>query len=171
MNETDILARLQGISITAAKYCYTIENCREIERDEFINSLTVLLPRLYLDFTEMNVDEYAFEQGDEFFQEYVDESLYEYARKGVESVLGEEDVYLETHEEDMKYSETPISATISESLADIFQPLYNFCMIYKESEGENGVGAFIECQENFKNYWAQAVCNVMRPLNHLKYKF
>ncbi len=45
--------------------------------------------------------------------------------------MGEDDVFLETFEEDMKYSDTPVAASVSESLADIFQPLYNFYICCK----------------------------------------
>ncbi len=84
--------------------------------------------------------------------------------------MGEDDVFLETFEEDMKYSDTPVAASISESLADIFQPLYNFISVVKDSEGDNAAGAFRECKENFESYWSQTLCNVMRALNNIRYK-
>jgi hypothetical protein len=39
----------------------------------------------------------------------------------------------------------------------------------KESEGESLIGAFRECQENFVAYWSRTLCNVMRPLNQIRY--
>ena len=84
-------------------------------------------------------------------------------------LMGEHDVFLETFEEDMKYSDTPVAASISESVADIFQALYNFISIVKETEGDSLEGAYMECRENFAAYWSQTLCNVMRALNHLRY--
>ncbi len=103
----------------------------------------------------------------EFFPEYVDEDYYNNVRHHIGSLLGPDDVYLETFEEDMKYSDTPIAASISESLADIFQPLYNFISVVKDSEGENLVAAYKVCHENFMEYWSQTLCNVLRALNHV----
>lgn len=169
MTEKELQARLLSLSGTIANFCYTVENCQEMERDEFIDAMLVALPKIYIEFTEFDPEHFSLDPDGEFYPEYVDEDLYESVRKGVSVMMGEDDVFLETHEEDMKYSDTPISASISESLADIFQPLYNFISVYQESEGENGPGAYSECRENFKAYWGQTLCNVMRPLHHLRY--
>ena len=83
--------------------------------------------------------------------------------------MGPDDIFLETFEEDMKYSETPIAASISESLADLFQPLYNFISVVKDSEGDKLVEAYINCKEDFISYWSQTLCNVLRALNNVRY--
>lgn len=93
--------------------------------------------------------------------------FYDSVRRNVETLLGPDDIFLETFEEDMKYSDTPIAASISECLADIFQPLYNFISVVKESEGEQSLAAYRDCREAFASYWAQTLCNVLRALNHL----
>ena len=67
----------------------------------------------------------------------------------------------------MKYSDTPIAATISENLTDIYQPLYDFVAEVRESEGDNLDEAFRACKDGFKEYWSQALCNVLRALNAL----
>lgn len=120
------------------------------------------------------LDEYAtvdLEEEDEhpYYGSYVDEDYYENVRRHMETLLGPDDVFLETFEEDMKYSDTPIAASISECLADIFQPLYNFISIVKESEGRELEGAYRECHDNFVGYWSQTLCNVLRALNNLFY--
>ena len=146
MNETELRSRLLGVVALASRYCATLENARETERDVFIAEMLDILPRLYLD-----------------------EDYYGSVRRNAEQLLGPDDVFLETFEEDMKYSDTPIAASISESLADIFQPLYNFICIVKDTDGESAPGAFRECKENFEAYWSQTLCNVMRALNHVRY--
>lgn len=105
-----------------------------------------------------------------YYGSYVDEDYYENVRRHMEQLLGPDDVFLETFEEDMKYSDTPIAASIAESLADIFQPLYNFVAIVRESDGEELEGAYRECHDNFAAYWGQTLCNVLRALNHLYYR-
>lgn len=166
MEAEGLNARLLTITGLAAKYCSVLENAEEYGRKEFVTEMTSLLPRLYLDFSDpdLNVGE-----NDEYYAGYVDEDYYDSVRRKVERILGADDIFLETFEEDMKYSETPVSASISESLADIFQPLYNFVSIVKDSEGADIVGAYGDCRENFESYWGQTLCNVMRPLNTLKY--
>ena len=120
-------------------------------------------------------DEYSpvsLEEDDEdrkYYPSYIDEDYYESVRRHIEALLGPDDVFLETFEEDMKYSDTPIAASISECLADIFQPLYNFISIVKDTDGDELEGAYRECKENFVAYWSQTLCNVLRALNHVYY--
>ncbi len=83
--------------------------------------------------------------------------------------MGPDDVFLETFEEDMKYSDTPIGSSVAECLADIFQPLCNYISVVRDSDGESAPAAFRECRENFEGYWSQTLCNVVRALNHIRY--
>lgn len=164
-NET-MNRRLMQTASVAAKYCSVLENVQEYDRKEFILEMVNLLPRLYLEFSD---PDHNGEETDEYYQSYVDEDYYESIRRKVEMLLGADDVFLETFEEDMKYSDTPVAASIAESLADIFQPLYNFISVVKDSEGLNAPGAFFICKENFESYWSQTLCNVMRALNNIRY--
>lgn len=179
MEKEEIRRRLLGITATSAEYCATVENAAESERRDFIASMLQLLPRLYLEFIDLSTepgdstsddDVVSLEENSDempYYGSYVDEDYYDSVRRHIEELLGPDDIFLETFEEDMKYSDTPIASSISECLADIFQPLYNFISIVKESEGDELEGAYRECRENFVSYWGQTLCNVLRALNHL----
>lgn len=169
MNDDSIKARLLSTTSLASRYCMTLENAREMEKDEFVRDMLSLLPEIYLDFSSIDVEELPEQSEFEYFASYVDEDFYESVRRNVETLMGPDDVFLETFEEDMKYSDTPIGASVAECLADIFQPLYNFISVVRDSDGESAPGAFRECRENFEGYWSQTLCNVMRALNHIRY--
>ena len=171
MEQLDLKKQLIGVTALSAEYCHVLEVCCDMEPTEFIIRMLNLLPRLYLAFTEVNPVEDILKPGEEeYFESYVDEDFYDSIRRNVESLLGPEDTFLETFEENMKYSDTPIAASISESLADIHQSLFNFISIVKDTDGEKMEAAYRECHENFESYWAQTLCNVLRALNSLKYK-
>lgn len=169
MEDRNVKRRLIELTALCAEYCGTLENSRNMDRDEFVDSMLRQLPRLYLEFTEIEPDDMVALEEDGYFASYVDEDYYESIRRGVEMLFGPSDTFLETFEEDMKYSDTPIASSISECLADIFQPLYNFISIVRETEGESAEVAYVECRDNFIAYWSQTLCNVMRALNHLRY--
>ena len=163
--------KLIAVTALSAEYCHALETCRDYEPEEFVARMLNLLPRLYLAFTDVTAeDEAAGGEEDEYFESYVDEDFYESIRRNVEVLLGPDDTFLETFEENMKYSDTPIAASISECLADIFQPLFNFISIVKDTEGEKMGAAYRDCRDNFAGYWAQTLCNVMRALNYLRFK-
>lgn len=197
MREKDLRSRLIGITSLVTEYCLAVENAAEMSRNEFISKMLDLLPRIYVEFIDLiphdekikkfyeneNDDNFGedaaygsddmmviqdgIENEPEYFADYVDEDYYEGVRRHIETLLGPEDTFLDTFEEDMKYSDTPIAASISESLADIFQPLYNFISIVKDSDGEYMEGAYRDCHSNFVAYWSQTLCNVLRALNHI----
>lgn len=170
MTDNELRSQLLTVTALAADYCSALENARNTDKSEFIVEILGYLPRLYWHFSDLEVGGSVIEQDYGFFQSYVDEDFYESVRLKVEALMGEDDVFLETFEEDMKYSDTPIASSISECLADIFQPLYNFISVVKESDGAQSVEAYAECRENFVAYWSQTLCNVMRALNNLRFK-
>lgn len=151
----------------ASRFCIAVENALDFTKEEFVGEMTRLLPAIYLDFNDPEIADSRLGE-EEYFSSYVDEDYYESRRCALESIFGPDDVFLETFEEDMKYSDTPIGASISESLADIFQPLYNFISIVKDTEGEKSLEAYLACRDDFDAYWSQTLCNVMRALNALR---
>lgn len=160
-------SRLYDIVGLAKSYCELCENAIEFSKEEFTDRALDLLPRLYWNFFDLSAGVSLGES--DYFSDYVDESLYGQVQGAIASVMGGEDTFLETFEEDMKYSETPITSSISECLADIFQPLFNFVSIVHDSEGSQLEEAFISCKEDFENYWSQTLCNGLRALNSVKY--
>lgn len=169
MNNEAIRKELLSATAVASQYCITLENAAQLDKSEFISDILEYLPKIYIEFSAIDLDDLPTTDEYEYFPSYVDEEYYDSIRRGVESILGPDDIYLETFEEDMKYSDTPVSASISECLADIFQALYNYVSIVRESGGEQSVEAYRVCKEQFEEYWSQTLCNVMRALNHLKY--
>ena len=100
---------------------------------------------------------------------FVKEQDYARVSATVASVMGEEDVYLDVFVEDMKYSERPVSAFVSENIADIYQDVRNFVSIYQYGLTDRMNDALLVCQQNFQAYWGQKLVNVLRPLHSLLY--
>lgn len=150
------------------EYCVALENARESERDEFIDRMLHLLPRLYIMATDLSVN--IVEEEEPYIDSALDEDYYESVRRNVENLMGEDDVYLEVFEDDMKYSDTPVSASISEGLADLFQVMFNFLATVRDTTDEVAGLAIIAMRDDFRAYWSATLCNVLRALNHLAYR-
>ena len=163
-----IRGRLIALTSLAADYCAICESAGEMDKGEFVDRMLDSLPRIYWEFFDISSDLTSLEEPG-YGASYVDEDYYESIRRHIEALLGPDDVFLETFEEDMKYSDTPIAASVAESLADIFQPLFNFISVVKDTEGESLTEAYMQCKEDFESYWSQTLCNVLRALNHIKY--
>ncbi len=148
------------------EYCRELEGAREAERDEFVDRMLKLLPRIYISAYDIlpNVEL----DDDVYIDQALEEDYYDAIRRNVETLLGPDDVYLEVFEEDMKYSDTPVAVSISEGLTDLFQVFYNFINTIRDTTDETVVLAMQSVAEDFKDYWSQILCNTLRALNHLK---
>lgn len=162
----EIRTRLINLVALGAEFCAVVENCHEIDTKELTETLLGQLPRIYYEFHDIDGGENAsLDEWGTGVSDHLDEEQYESVRMQLAVAFGEDDAYLETFEKDMKYSDTPIAATISENLADIYQPIYDFVVEVRESSGENLEEAYRACREDFRKYWSQTLCNVMRALN------
>lgn len=148
------------------EFCSAIENAMEFEREDFLAKMLKMLPRIYMTVTDIDIEE---SNEDYYALPYLDESVYDNLRSQLAALMGEDDVFLETFEEDMKYSDAPVSATISEDLADIYQQLYNFVASVRDVDTEAINSIIITCKEDFASYWGQTLCNVLRALHSVFY--
>lgn len=148
------------------EFCSFLEKMEPTSKDEWIKKALRILPLLYIKATLLPdiepLDSHSIET-------FVKEQDYTIVSKHVESMLGEDDVYLDVFIEDMKYSDRPISSFISEDIADIYQDIRNFISIYQYNIEESMAGALYRCVENFHSYWGQKLVNVLRPLHNLAY--
>ena len=150
----------------SVQYCAFIEQLESSTTTELSDTLTKLLPLLYL--KALLVPETDTVTDDEP-ETTVTEGDYNYISSKLYGVFGANDTYLEVFLQDMKYSETPIAASISEDLADIYQDLKNFITIYERGVTENMNDALSLCSDNFKSYWGQKLVNVLRALHSLRF--
>lgn len=150
----------------ANEYCRAVELAAEVTPAQFVASMVRLLPRIYIAVSDLP-EEMESEPDFGFDARHLDESYYEEVRQAMAATLGEHDSYLDTFQEDMQYSDTPIAVTVSEGLADIFQVLYNFVEDVREADPDQALGHLSDLRLQFGEYWSDTLCNVMRPLNQI----
>lgn len=149
------------------EYCQAVEMAAETDRQDFVDAMLRLLPRIYISASDLAAP--VLLSGDYYIHGALDEDYYDSVRASMEMLLEDDDTYLEVFEEDMKYSDTPIAASISEGLADIFQVLYNLTEAVKDAPTEIVRLSLDAVREDFADYWSRPLCNVLRALNALKY--
>ncbi len=167
MEENPLSRNSLTLIALANEYCQEMESALDKDRDEFVTIMLKLLPRIYIVTSDVveknNNDEYG------YIDSYLYEDGYNKMRENVYRLLGEDDVYLEVFEEDMKYSDTPIASSVSENLADLYQELYNFVLSIQNAPAEIATDLVLTLKETFKTYWGQTLVNVMRALHNLNY--
>ena len=66
--------------------------------------------------------------------------------------------------------DTPISASVAEGCADLFQVFYNYLETVREAPTELVEEATETLREDFAQYWARTLCNVLRAVNAVRYR-
>lgn len=150
----------------SSEYCQAAENAGNVGRTDFIDNMLRLLPRLYI---TAQAIEPGVNGGYGELSQALTEDVYDAVRSQISVLLGEDDTYLEVFVADMKYSDTPIALSIAEGLADIYQALYNYLETVRDAVDDVIDEATAALHTEFITYWSQALCNVLRPLNSLRY--
>lgn len=148
----------------AVQLCLYLEQVGEQERADFIEKMLCLLPLLYL---KARLLPKSTEEMDGYPERFVTEYEYENMRQAIAQKLGSDDAYLEVFVEDMRYSDEPITAFISENIADIYQEVKDLACNYQIREEAVMNDALVNCLEAFEQHWGQKLLNVLRPLHVL----
>ena len=150
----------------AAEFCAYIERSNEHTRKDFVDTLLKLLPLLYIKAQMLPNEE---RMSDDDLEDFVSEDSYEIVRLTILDLLADKDPYLDVFVSDMKYSDTPITKSISEDIADIYQDIKNFVCLFQLGINETMHDAIIECNEHFRQYWGQTLTNTLRALHDIRY--
>ena len=167
-NESSIIYDKNTVEFVtvAVQFCDFLENAADETQEELIDKLAKIIPLLYLKASMLPTEELISDEDPETF---VSEYDYEYIRMRLSELLGAKDDYLEVFSPDMPYSDTPVTANISEDLADMYQDIKNFISVYEIGFDETMHSAILICKENFETFWGQKAVNVLRPLHAIKY--
>ncbi|MDG5798849.1 DUF5063 domain-containing protein [Marinilabiliaceae bacterium ANBcel2] len=153
--------------VTVGKeFCSWLESVEVVERELFVDKALKILPLLYLKATMLPKCETVLKDP---VEKFVDEEHYEAVRNRVLLIMGRFDDYLEVFTADMQRSDLPLTSTVSENLADIYQDIADFLMNYRTAVTEIMNDALVELTDNFTTYWGQRVVNVLRALHEAYY--
>ena len=142
--------------------CLYLEQIEGQDKSEFVEKMLCLLPLLYL---KARLLPKATEELDGFPERFVSEQEYEDIRQKVAQCMGADDTYLEVFVEDMRYSDEPITAFVSENIADIYQEVKDLACNYQTRDEAVMNDALVNCLEAFEQHWGQKLLNVLRPLH------
>ena len=148
----------------AVQFCICLEKVSEYEREDFLDKILSILPLLYLKARMVPKAELEL---DGYIEQFVTEQEYEAVRQSIAAQLGSDDTYLEVYMEDMRYSDEPITAFISENIADIYQEMKDLACNYQTQNESIMNDALVACLEAFEQHWGQKLLNVLRPLHAL----
>ena len=150
----------------ANEFCKYAEHARELKGDELLKILQRILPLMYLKASLLPQLEPFFEDGNEKF---VTEGDWTAINENLKEKFGTANDYLEVFDEKINDTEGPVVSSISENMADIYQDMKDFLLLYQTGTGEVMNDAVWECRLNFENFWGQKLVNSMRAIHKFLY--
>ena len=150
----------------ANEYCKYAEHASQLKGDELLRILQRILPLMYIKASLLPALEPFFEDGNEKF---VTESDWTVIHETLRKKFGTADDYLEVFDEKTNETEGPVTSSISENMADIYQDIKDFLLLYQTGTAEVMSDALWECRMNFENFWGQKLVNAMRAIHKFIY--
>lgn len=144
------------------EYCRALEQAAGVSRSDFIDRMCTLLPMVYLKMTLLDDVPHpvvGYNEG------VVTEADYDFVWSNVRTIMSDMDDFLDVFVSDFKYSEEPLPCTVSESLADVYQPLRNFVQVFRDGNEEAMHVALYDVQEEFRLTWGQKLLGALRALH------
>ncbi len=150
----------------ANEFCKYAERASGLKGDELLKILQRILPLMYIKASLLPSLDPFFEDGNEKF---VTESDWISVNDTLKEKFGTANDYLEVFDEKISDTEGPVLSSISENIADIYQDIKDFLLLYQTGTGEVMNDAIWECRMNFENFWGQKLVNAMRAIHKFLY--
>jgi len=150
----------------ANEFCKYAEHASELKGDDLLKILQRILPLMYLKASLLPQLEPYFEDGNEKF---VTENDWVRVHDKLREVFGTADDYMEIFDDKARETEGAVVASISENMADIYQDIKDFLLLYQTGTSEVMNDAVWECRQNFETFWGQKLVNSMRAIHYFIY--
>lgn len=150
----------------ANEFCKYAEHASELKGEELLKILQRLLPLLYLKASLLPALEPFFDEGNEKF---VTEDDWNRIHNILKQKFGTADDFLEFPAEGSGEAETPVLSSLSENMADIFQDLKDFLLLFQTGTREVMNDAIWESRMNFENIWGQKLVNSLKAIHKFIY--
>lgn len=169
MNESISPAAL-SLAALSIEYCKAVAASAMTEPRTFLRDVLRYLPRFYITISDLD----PMGQGDSTDPEEtgliyntVTEEQYDDARAAMSAVLGENDMYLDTPVEEMRFSDTPVAVSLAEQLADIYQNMADFAATVGQVTPDMIPEVLSELKYRFVTYLSDTICSALRAANYV----
>lgn len=148
----------------ANEFCGIMENVRNLSLSDNLKKLRLALPLIYIKATMLPAID---KKLDDELEKFVTEMDYNILQHYWIQLLGEYDSYYEVFDPDIQFGNETVTASISESLMDIYQDLKDFVTAYSIGDENVMNDALSDCILHFEGFWGQRLVNVMRAIHML----
>jgi len=167
MNDKDItLSRsvLELVTI-ASEFCHFIETCSQQNSLSLLTSLRSFVPLLYLRGTLIPAIQ---PENSDASERFVTEEEWENVFLDLKKKLGDEDAFWILEEQ--SETDEPIKVSISEGLADTYQDLKDFILLFKKNKLSARENAIHDVKHLFEMNWGKKLSRLLPIIHALQTK-
>ena len=159
----EVLSRQVIEMITVAhEFCLFFEEAEKYPSEEILSYFQKIGPLLYL---KGSVLPSSIDADPDYAERFVTEEQWEALFKILREKLGDDDIYY-THDENFDSQQS----SISDNIADIYQDMKDFVVLYQKAPMQSKEAAVAELQKLFENHWGSRILNALTAIHHLLYK-
>lgn len=152
------------IYTVAVEFCAFTESLNARSKEEIFQFYVKILPLLYLKGTLMpeidNDENYPSER-------FVNEEDWSNVFETLKQKLGFQDVFSSTDDEGIEFN--VIDMSISENIADIYQDMKDFVILYSKSMTYQKSNSVADLRNLFISHWGIRICRLLSPLHELAF--
>lgn len=145
----------------ANEYCLFTEKAEQYSKEDILLYYIKICPLLYLKGILLPKLE---ENDSEITERYVTEEAWENILQTFIRKLGEEDVFWNI-ENDQTDEKTSIKLSVSEHIADVYQDIKDFVMLYQKSTHAAKENTVLECYRLFETHWGSKIILIQKALH------
>jgi hypothetical protein len=162
-NENPVISRQVIEMITVAhEYCLFIEKSDKQTSSDILSFIQKIGPLLYLKGAMLPTDVEADLQ---YAERHVAEEQWEEVFKNLRKVLKDQDLYyaLDENADSHQYS-------LADNLADIYQDMKDFVMLYQKAPMQSKACAVAELQKLYENHWGIILLKALHAVHIVQFQ-
>ena len=149
----------------ANDFCLFLEKEEEIPRENLLKYLQKVLPLIYL---KASLLPEIIVSDEDAIEHYVTEEQWEDMFNLIRNTLGRDDEYYMVDAGEHSHHD-PVKASIAENIADIFQDLKDFVLLYQKPLLAFKENAVRDCRNLFETRYGYRVVNAHKAIHYLLY--
>ncbi|MCF6342436.1 MAG: DUF5063 domain-containing protein [Bacteroidales bacterium] len=162
-NDITLAKPIIEMATVANEFCYYLDMVEEKSKKGILEFVHRILPLLYLKGTLLpDIEPEYPEAGERFVTQENWETIFTILR----DKFGKDDEYWIIDPQYIDETE-PLRASIAENLADIYQDMKDFIILFQKNTHAARENAIADCKVLFGNHWGYRIGKLMTRLHHL----
>ncbi len=159
-----------AITALAVEYVRLVNNAGEYTPRNFLREILRYMPRFYITLCDLkpygDLEPDAEGENTDAILDQLSEEARAEVKRSLEAVLGEYDTYLDTHVEDMQYSDTPVAVSLAEQLTEVYEVMADLAATVEDAPTEALPDIMSDLLFYFNDYLNETICAALKAANY-----